>query len=114
MVLILDGTLKIPCECAQVLPALRNYACLFILINAHELEKKEKKKKRVGKAGEFERRPVRGRVETGGRAVRERVEVGGASEAAAAAAGNRQCEYFSCRLAGQPFKGRREGARERE
>lgn len=85
MVLILDDTLKIPCECAQVLPALRNYACLFILINAHEMKKKRKRKrKRVGKAGEFERRAVRGRVETGGRAVRERVEVGGSSEAAAA------------------------------
>lgn len=45
MVLILDDTLKIPCECAQVLPALRNYACLFILINAHEMKKEKKKKK---------------------------------------------------------------------
>lgn len=49
-VLILDGTLKIPCECAQVLPALRNYACLFILINAHEM-KKESEKERERKSG---------------------------------------------------------------
>lgn len=46
VVLILDDTLKIPCECAQVLPALRNYACLFILINAHEMKKREKEKER--------------------------------------------------------------------
>lgn len=44
MVLILDGTFKIPCECAQALPALRNYACLFILINAHEMKKEREKK----------------------------------------------------------------------